>query len=132
MRNHSRVGDRSEDGFTLIELLVVIIIIGILAAIAIPLFLRQKDRALQAAMRSDLRDAASLMETYYLDNGFYPTAIQYLPTQPATSKGTVLEVEAGSAPGTYCLKATHPSSSLSFVVYDSDRGGMLPADVPCS
>ena len=56
--------ERGDEGFTLIELLVVIIIIGILAAIAIPVFLNQRQKGWDAAVQSDLRNAATAQETY--------------------------------------------------------------------
>lgn len=63
---------RSSTGFTLIELLIVVAIIGILAAIAIPNFLQAQTRAKVARARSDLRNAGSALELYYVDNNVYP------------------------------------------------------------
>jgi type IV pilus assembly protein PilA len=65
--------ERGEEGFTLIELLVVIIIIGILAAIAIPVFLNQRQKGWEAAVQSDLRNAATAQETYLTENANYTT-----------------------------------------------------------
>jgi len=60
---------RTRKGFTLIELLIVVVIIGILAAIAIPKFANTKDKAYVAAMKSDLRNMATYEESYAADSG---------------------------------------------------------------
>jgi type IV pilus assembly protein PilA len=62
---------RSEKGFTLIELLVVVIIIGLLAAIAIPAFLGQRNKANDAAAKSLVRNGATAMEAYFSDGNTY-------------------------------------------------------------
>jgi type IV pilus assembly protein PilA len=62
---------RTRQGFTLIELLIVVVIIGILAAIAIPKFANTKEKAVVAAMKSDLRNVASVQEAFWNQNQTY-------------------------------------------------------------
>ena len=67
---------RDERGFTLIELMIVIAIIGILAAIAIPQFNSYRKRAYNSAAESDLKNAATAEEAYFVDNQTYGRRIQ--------------------------------------------------------
>src|ERR1700761_3863476 len=66
--------EEKEEGFTLIELLVVIIIIGILAAIAIPVFLNQRKKGYDSAAKSDLRNLATAEESYLTDYDAYTSS----------------------------------------------------------
>ena len=138
-----------DEGFTLIELLVVIIIIGILAAIAIPVFLNQRKKATEASLKSDLRTVANEMETYYTDFQVYPNVTGDSTTQAATigtgasavtvktSKGNVVTgtsaVGAGVVAGTFCLTAINDGlTATSTYRYDSDKGGLQDKNVACS
>ena len=71
-----RKAQEKESGFTLIELLVVMIIIGILAAIAIPVFLNQRKKAQDSAAKADVSTLGKELATYYVDNAAVPTITQ--------------------------------------------------------
>jgi type IV pilus assembly protein PilA len=98
------VSSRDERGFTLIELLVVIIIIGILAAIAIPAFLSQRDRAEQEAARSNVRNAATAQQAYYAQNGRYAAGEDELRT--AGFRQGKPAVAVGGSGDSFCVEAT--------------------------
>lgn len=82
--------ERNESGFTLIELLVVILIIGVLAAIAVPVFLNQRKVAQEGSLKSDLKNAALEFEQYLVTNKTYPSKPEEVPVK--TSTGNHVEV----------------------------------------
>jgi len=107
---------RSKRGFTLIELLIVVVIIGILAAIAIPKFANTKDKAYVAAMKSDLRNLATYEEQYAADqNGAYfsGTATNASPLQGFTTSQnvTVVAIYVVGPPPSWTATATHSQST---------------------
>ena len=116
--------EENEGGFTLIELLVVIIIIGILAAIAIPVFLNQRQKGYDAATKSDIRNLATLEETYLTDNTAYTSVVS--PGAGITTfkkSANVTTVEVGStAADRFCIVGT--SASGKAFLYDSANGGV--------
>jgi prepilin-type N-terminal cleavage/methylation domain-containing protein len=75
---HLRQLEKNNEGFTLIELLVAVIIIGILAAIAMPNFLRQVQRATQSEAQSYLGSVLRTQQTYRLEHGEFATAVNQL------------------------------------------------------
>ncbi len=141
MRSKDLRNSRRDGGFTLIELLVVIIIIGILAAIAIPVFLSQKGKSYEASMKYDLRAVAGKVEIFYTDNWTYAgvpfgagagagqtiTGVNQTvgPGEKVTlSHGNAISLEAVGQNG-YCLSATNSQVTGSKVwYYDSTGGGV--------
>jgi type IV pilus assembly protein PilA len=133
---------RDDAGFTLIELLVVVIIIGVLAAIAIPAYFHQRQRARDAASKNDLRQVAHLLESYYVDNQTYgaKAALDAAGlSAKISSKSAVVMIQRNA--DSFCLAALSsdgspaPSSQsgLSSRViwwYDSAAGGVQDRGTP--
>lgn len=97
------------DGFTLIELLVVVVIVGILAAIAIPQFNSTKKEAYRAAMKKDLRNVATYQELYFADQNLYASSLADLNAQSevSTSDGVTVTIREGTVEG-WSATADHP------------------------
>ena len=101
---------RTRKGFTLIELLIVVVIIGILAAIAIPKFAQTKEKAYVTAMKSDLKNLVSANEAVYSDANSYTT----IPAAPVGSSGVSI-TQTGTATG-WTATASHASTSVTCTI----------------
>ena len=124
--------DERESGFTLIELLVVILIIAILAAIAIPVFLRQREKGWRSQMESALKNAATSQESYLTTNPSYSDDTAALASEGLKVAPDVrLSIVAGSTNSTYyCMAATHTSLTTATYYYSSNEG--RPSTTVCT
>lgn len=125
---------KQESGFTLIELLIVVVVIGILAAIAIPKFTVAREKAFLAAVKADLRNLASLQEVYYNTNYSFSTDLSAIGF--THSEGVTVTVGEATNLG-WSAEAVHAGlNSETCAVYHGNATPVTPASteskVACS
>jgi prepilin-type N-terminal cleavage/methylation domain-containing protein len=128
---------RSREGFTLIELLIVVVIIGILAAIAIPKFANTKEKAVVASMKSDLRNLAGAEEAYWVENrtyygGVIPAAALQYNVSPGVSVVMVTATDAGWSARATALPLTTVQCSIFYGTTPPLPPAIADGTVACS
>ncbi len=120
---------RDNKGFTLIELLIVVVIIGILAAIAIPKFSATREKAYFAAMKSDLKNLASQMEIYYSDEYSYTnntTSLGFVSSD-GVNPTILADTDGWSAAATHSALATTEGCAIYYGGYTAPTAPTTPS-----
>ena len=119
------VGRYRDHGFTLIELLTVVAIIGVLAAIAIPQFLTYRQRSFDAMAETDLRNAATAEEAYYINHFVYvscSTAPDCKSKLPGYDGSTGVNIAMTAASQSFTGTASHSKGTGKVWSFDSTAG----------
>src|SRR3982751_5003272 len=117
----------NKKGFTLIELLIVVVIIGILAAIAIPKFVNTKQKAYVAQMKSDLKNLATAEEAFFYDSTFYTSSLATLNNFNSSTAVTLTIVTATA--GGWSARAVHAQTPRQCVLFQGNAPALAPATV---
>ena len=124
-----REGMPRRQGFTLIELLLVVIIIGLLAAIAIPKFSNTKGKAVATSMKSDLRNLASSQEGYWVEfRTYYGGALPNAAFKFQPTAGVTVTIVSATNAG-WSASATAPGTPQTCVIYYGNAPPIPPASV---
>ena len=119
---------QSTAGFTLIELLLVVVIIGVLAAIAIPKFANTKEKAVVASMKSDLRNLAAAQEAYWVETrGYYGGVVPNAVLQFQPSPGVLVTMVAATNAGWSARATAVPLTTSQCVIFYGTTPPVAPA-----
>ena len=121
------MGGMRDGGFTLIELMIVVVIIGVLAAIAIPRFGSSKERSYLVTMQSDLRNLATAQENYLVSTGtYYDGAVPSPDVTFFPSSGVTITVQ-DATPSGWSAVASHVSTAKSCAIFFGSVSPVAPA-----